>query len=132
MTTAVVAPAKISDFYCHQAIPGLVGIERVMETDRVLAFHHTKPSHPVHIVVVPKEHIPSLVDLGAGGPELLAEVMDVAAKVAAQVTEQHGAASVITNVGKYQESKHLHVHVVHRGETDEEILGMYGHGDDEA
>ena len=51
------APAKISDFYCHQALAGLVEIEPVMETDRVLAFHHTKPSHPVHIVVVPKEHM---------------------------------------------------------------------------
>ncbi|TQE32621.1 HIT domain-containing protein [Streptomyces ipomoeae] len=129
MTTAVVAPSKVSDFYCHQAIPGLVEFERVMETDRVLAFHHTKPSHPVHIVVVPKEHIPSLVDLGDGGPELLAEVMDVVAKVADQVREKHGAASVTTNVGLYQESKHLHWHVYHRGETEEQILKMYGHGD---
>lgn len=129
MTTAVVASAKVSDFYCHQAIPGLVEFERVMETDRVLAFHHTKPSHPVHIVVVPKEHIPSLVDLGDGGPELLAEVMDVVAKVADQVREKHGAASVTTNVGLYQESKHLHWHVYHRGETDEQIREMYGHGD---
>ncbi|MEI5528046.1 HIT domain-containing protein [Streptomyces brasiliscabiei] len=130
MTPAVAAPAKVSDFYCHQAIPGLVEIERVMETDRVLAFHHTKPSHPVHIVVVPKGHVPSLVDLGDGGPELLAEVMDVVAKVADQVREKHGAASVTTNVGLYQESKHLHWHVCHRGESDEQILGMYGHGDD--
>ncbi|WP_020123792.1 HIT domain-containing protein [Streptomyces canus] len=128
--TAVVASTEVSDFYCHQAIPGLVEIERVLETDRVLAFHHTKPSHPVHIVVVPKDHIPSLVDLGDGGQELLAEVMGVVAKVAAEVAEQHGAASVTTNVGLYQESKHLHWHVYHRGETDEQILEMYGHADD--
>ncbi|MEU6351617.1 HIT domain-containing protein [Streptomyces sp. NPDC047072] len=130
MTDAVAAAERVSDFYCHQAIPGVVEIERVMETDRVLAFHHTKPSYPVHIVVVPKEHIPSLVDLGDGGPELLAEVMDVVAKVADQVREKHGAASVTTNVGLYQESKHLHWHVYHRGETDRQILEMYGHGDD--
>ena len=129
MTTAAVAPAKISDFYCHQALAGLVEIEPVMETDRVLAFHHTKPSHPVHIVVVPKEHIPSLVDLGDGGPELLAEVMEVVAAVAGQVSEKYGAASVTTNVGLYQESKHLHFHVYHRGETDEQIFALYGHGD---
>lgn len=130
MTTSSVASAKVSDFYCHQALAGLVEIERVMETDRVLAFHHTKPSHPVHIVVVPKEHIPSLVDLGDGGPQLLVEVMEVVAQVAGQVSEEHGAASVTTNVGLYQESKHLHWHVYHRGETETEILGMYGHGDD--
>ncbi|MFJ9379270.1 HIT family protein [Streptomyces sp. NPDC101455] len=130
MTTAAVAPAKVSDFYCHQAIPGHVEIDRVIETDRVLAFHHTRPSHPVHIVVVPKEHIPSLIDLGDGGLELLAEVMDVVGRVAAVVEEKHGAASVTTNVGLYQESKHLHWHVYHRGESNTQILGMYGHGDD--
>ena len=129
MTTAAVALPTVSDFYCHQAIPGLVKVERVIETDRVLAFHHTRPSHPVHIVVVPKEHIASLVDLGDGGAELLAEVMAVVAQVAGQVSEKHGAASVTTNVGLYQESKHLHWHVYHRGETDEQILEMYGHGD---
>ncbi|MFD7505399.1 HIT family protein [Streptomyces sp. NPDC059850] len=100
-----------------------------METERVLAFHHTRPSYPVHIVVVPKEHTPSLVNLGGGGPELLAEVMDVVTKVAAQVEQKHGAASVTTNVGLYQESKHLHWHVYHRGESDEQILAMYGHHD---
>lgn len=43
--------------------------------------------------------------------------------------EQHGAASVTTNVGLYQESRHLHFHVYHRGETDEQALAMYGHHD---
>lgn len=108
--------AVISDFYCQQAIPGLVEINRVMETERVLAFHHTRPAYPVHILVVPKEHVPSLIDLGDSGPELFAEVMDVVARVAAQVKEEHGAASVTTNVGTYQESRHLHWHVYHRGE----------------
>ncbi|MYU65505.1 HIT domain-containing protein, partial [Streptomyces sp. SID69] len=56
--------ATVSDFYCHQALTGAVPIERVAETDRVLAFHHTNPSYPVHIVVIPKEHVPSLTDLG--------------------------------------------------------------------
>ncbi|MFE7135818.1 HIT family protein [Streptomyces sp. NPDC057638] len=127
MTTAAV-PA-ISDFYCHQAIPGLVEIDRVRETERVLAFHHTKPSHPVHIVVVPKEHTPSLADLGQGGPQLLAEVMKVVAEVAAMVEAEHGAASVTTNLGLYQESKHLHWHVYHRGDSEAEILALYGHHD---
>ncbi|MEE1789279.1 HIT domain-containing protein [Streptomyces sp. BE308] len=30
----------------------------------ILAFHHTTPSYPVHIVVIPKGHVPSLTDLG--------------------------------------------------------------------
>ncbi|MFC4035770.1 HIT domain-containing protein [Streptomyces polygonati] len=127
MTAA--APPSTSDFYCHQAIPGLTPVKVVAETEHVLAFEHTNPAHPVHVVVVPKVHTPSLVDLGGGGEELLAKVMAVVRQVAAQVEEEHGAASVTTNVGLYQESRHLHFHVYHRGESDEQILAMYGHHD---
>jgi histidine triad (HIT) family protein len=80
----------------------------------------------VHIVVVPKEHVASLTDLGDSGEVLLLEVMRVVRTVAAQVEQDHGACSVTTNLGWYQESKHQHWHVYHRGETKEEILTMYG------
>lgn len=109
-----------TDFYCDEALSGKTRVEVVEETDSVLAFHHTKPMYPVHIVVVPKLHTPSLVDLGEGGPALLAEVMEVVRQVAADVTARHGACSVTTNLGAYQESKHLHVHVLYRGEPSAE------------
>ncbi|WP_328912510.1 MULTISPECIES: HIT domain-containing protein [unclassified Streptomyces] len=127
MTAAV--GSSTSDFYCHQAVSGLTPVKVVVETERVLAFEHTNPAYPVHVVVVPKEHTPSLVDLGDGGEELLGEVMAVVRQVAARVEAEHGAASVTTNVGLYQESRHLHFHVYHRGESEEQILAMYGHHD---
>ncbi|GGX67124.1 HIT family protein [Streptomyces hiroshimensis] len=98
----------------------------VAETDAVLAFEHTRPSYPVHIVVVPKQHTPSLVDLGEGGEELLAEVMRTVREVAKQVEQEYGACSVTTNLGRYQESKHQHWHICYRGETDAEITAMHG------
>ncbi|MEU4300289.1 HIT domain-containing protein [Kitasatospora aureofaciens] len=109
----------MSDFYCEQVLNGLTSVDTVQETDSVLAFHHTKPSYPVHIVVIPKQHVPSLEDLGVGGEELLTEVMRVVREVAALVRAEHGAACVVTNVGDYQESKHLHVHVLYRGDLPE-------------
>ncbi|WP_116209327.1 HIT domain-containing protein [Streptomyces olivoreticuli] len=105
----------MSDFYCDEALSGRTTVTVVAETDTVLAFEHTRPSYPVHIVVVPKQHTPSLVNLGDGGPALLAEVMTVVRQVAAAVAAEHGAAQVTTNLGEYQESKHLHFHVVYRG-----------------
>ncbi|MET8605680.1 HIT family protein [Streptomyces rubiginosohelvolus] len=119
----------VSDFYCHQALAGTVEIEKVVETDRVLAFHHTNPSYPVHIVVIPKEHVPSLTDLGNAEEGLLLEVFAVVREVAAGVEKEYGASSVTTNLGLYQESKHLHWHVVFRGESETEIRGMYGNHD---
>ncbi|WP_017187564.1 HIT domain-containing protein, partial [Alkalibacillus haloalkaliphilus] len=40
------------------------------------------------------------------------ELMGVIQKVAAMVTEENGACRVITNLGDYQDSKHLHWHIV--------------------
>ena len=100
------------DFYCEEALSGRTPVTVVHETEDVVAFEHTRPSWPVHIVVVPKQHTPSLVDLGEGGEGLLGKVMQVVRSVAAEVTQRHGACRVITNLGAYQDSKHLHFHVV--------------------
>jgi hypothetical protein len=40
------------------------------------------------------------------------ELIHAVQRVAAQVLETHGAAKVITNLGEYQDSKHLHFHVI--------------------
>ncbi|MBD0688357.1 HIT family hydrolase [Streptomyces sp. CBMA123] len=109
----------VPDFYCNEALNGRAPVKVVEETDTVLAFKHTKPSYPVHIVVVPKQHIPSLVDLGDGTEELLADVLRVVRKVATKVREEYGAACVVTNEGAYQESKHMHWHVLYRGDLPE-------------
>lgn len=118
-----------TDFYCDEVLSGRTPVNVVIETAAALAFHHTRPSHPVHIVVIPKRHTPSLIDLGDGGEALLAEVMQTVCDVAAKVTAEHGACEVSTNLGWYQESKHLHVHVTFRGETEEQVLSQYGHPD---
>lgn len=102
-----------SDFYCDEALSGRTPVETVLENEDVLAFHHTRPFYPVHIVVVPKRHIPSLTDLGGHPAELLYRLLDAVRQVAGQVEREHGACRVITNLGNYQDSKHLHFHVAH-------------------
>ncbi len=103
--------AVVSDFYCDEVLSGSTEVMVVEETPNVLAFHHTRPFWPVHIVVIPKQHVPSLIDLGDAPEGLLWELLDVVRRVAASVTDEHGAARVLTNLGRYQDSKHLHFHV---------------------
>ncbi|QDV07059.1 HIT-like protein [Planctomycetes bacterium Poly30] len=99
------------DFYCDEVLSGKTRVDVVLETETVLAYHHTRPFWPVHIVVIPKRHVPSLTDLGDAPEALLHELMSVVRVVARQVEEEHGAARVLTNLGLYQDSKHLHFHV---------------------
>jgi histidine triad (HIT) family protein len=100
-----------NDFYCDEALSGRTPVDVVVETDDVLAFHHTRPFWPVHIVVVPKRHVPSLTDLADAPEGTLTEVLEVVRRVAANVEAEHGACRVLTNLGRYQDSKHLHFHV---------------------
>ena len=98
------------DFYCEEVLSGRTPVEKVFESDTVLAYRHTRPFWPVHVVVIPKVHVASLVTIDDN--KLLIELMDAVKKVAADVVDEHGAARVLTNLGRYQDSKHLHFHVL--------------------
>ena len=98
-----------NDFYCDEVLSGKTPVEKVFETDNVLAYRHTRPFWETHIVVIPKTHVGSLVTLNDN--ELLIELIGVVQKVALRVVSERGAARVLTNLGEYQESKHLHFHV---------------------
>ena len=74
-----------SDFYCDEVLSGATAVDVVVETSEVLAYHHTRPFWPVHIVVIPKLHVPSLTDLGEGGEALLHKLLAVVREVAARV-----------------------------------------------
>jgi histidine triad (HIT) family protein len=100
------------DFYCDEVLSGKTQVNKVLETENVLAYYHTRPFYPVHIVAIPKKHIPSLITLEESDNELLLELLGVIKKVATMVTEEKGACRVITNLGDYQDSKHLHWHIV--------------------
>lgn len=101
----------MNDFYCDEVLSGRTLVQSVLETENVLAFHHTRPFYPVHIVVIPKHHIESLLTLGDEDGQLLLELLEVVRQVASRVVGEHGACRVITNLGEYQDSKHLHWHV---------------------
>ena len=99
------------DFYCDVVLSGKTEVRVVRETDNVLAYHHTRPFWPAHIVVIPKRHISSLLTLQDTDAPVLLELIRVVQEVAQEVVSAFGAARVLTNLGEYQDSKHLHWHI---------------------
>lgn len=99
------------DFYCDNVLSGKIEVDKVHETDNVLAYHHTRPFWQTHIAVIPKRHISSLLTLESSDDEIFLELFEVIRKVADSVVAEIGAARVLTNLGEYQDSKHLHFHV---------------------
>lgn len=99
------------DFYCEEVLSGKLGIQPIMETGEVFAFHHTRPYWPIHIVVIPKRHIASLAVLSPEEMPIVQEMLAVAAEVCRKVTEEHGGCRLSTNCGDHQTTKHLHFYI---------------------
>ncbi|OFE15636.1 HIT family hydrolase [Humibacillus sp. DSM 29435] len=99
------------DFYCDVAIPSAAQLDVVHDDELVLAYHHTRPFWATHLVVVPKRHIDSFTSVTECDEADVRQLFAVVQRLAREVTEREGAAAVLTNLGRYQDSKHLHVHV---------------------
>ncbi len=100
-----------TDFYCDEVLSRRTHVDKLIETEDVIAFRHTRPAYQTHVVVIPKRHIASLLDPTLAPNEIL-RLIQVVQTVASQVLVAAGACRVLTNLGKYQDSKHLHWHVV--------------------
>jgi histidine triad (HIT) family protein len=98
----------VSDWYCEELLSGRTPVERIFEDESVIAYWHTRPHYAHHAVVTTKGHIASLLEVDSG---TLASVFEVVKAVAAMFTAEYGGAHIVTNPGKYQDSKHFHVHV---------------------
>jgi len=86
----------------------------VYENDHVLAFRDIRPRAPVHVLVVPKRHIPTLDDLPEDDPALASELWQAVKKVArSEGIAETGYRTVVNCRGDSgQEVYHLHLHVL--------------------
>jgi histidine triad (HIT) family protein len=87
--------------------------DTVLDRDDVLAFRDVNPQAPTHVLVIPKEHLPSLEAVGAGHESLLAGLVDAVNEVARN-DGVDGGFRVVTNIGAAagQSVDHLHLHVL--------------------
>ncbi len=94
-------------------IKGEIPSKKVYEDDAVLAFYDINPQAPVHILVIPKEHIPSAAEITPENSALVARVFEVIGKLAQELHLEEGL-RVISNVGEGagQTVRHLHFHLL--------------------
>jgi len=115
---AVAAVSDSRDFYCEEVLSGRTPVDVVAESERALAFRHTQPAFPVHIVVISRRHLPEMTELEDWG--MLDDLIRLVREVAIGVARDRGGCRIVVNVGSYQRSGHLHWHVI-AGEKGEEI-----------
>lgn len=102
--------SETKDFYCDFVLNNKISVEKLVETENVLAFYHTKPSWTFHAVIVPKKHVSNLVELG--NMDLIKEIFELAREIIIEKGLDNTNYKIITNGGNFQDSKHLHFHLV--------------------
>lgn len=92
---------------------GEIPTDMVYEDDRIACFRDADPQAPVHVLMVPKRHIPSLDDLTEEDSDLLGYMMIKIKDIAAGEGLENGYRAVI-NCGEdgQQTVKHLHIHIL--------------------
>ena len=86
----------------------------VYENDNFLAFKDIQPKAPVHLLIIPKKHIPSINHLNLKDKELMGEMFLVAQTIAKNQKVDKKGYRLIINVGKGagQIVDHLHLHLL--------------------
>ena len=104
----------MSDCLFCGIIEGKIKGELVYQDDSVVAFKDIGPKAPVHILIVPRKHIATLLDLEPSDGPLVGEIFRVAAKLAAEQGIAEKGFRVVVNSGADagQTVFHLHYHLL--------------------
>lgn len=95
-------------------INGEIPSNKVYEDDKVLAFNDINPVAPYHILVIPKKHYDSIIDVPEEDMEIIGYMHNVINKIAKEQGFDKAGFRIINNCGEDggQEVKHIHYHVL--------------------
>lgn len=102
-----------SCIFCKIA-SGALGTAFVHEDDAVVAFEDLNPQAPLHVLIIPREHVVSLSSATDAHDALLSRLLRVAAKVAGERGIAESGYRTVINTGPDggQSVFHLHVHLL--------------------
>ncbi len=107
--------ASLDCIFC-KIVAGQIPSRKVYEDEDLYAFHDINPWAPVHFLIVPRLHIPSMAQVSAGHAALLGKMMTLAPRLALEQgcnPYPAGGYRMVVNTGEEggQEVHHLHLHV---------------------
>ncbi|WP_427339533.1 histidine triad nucleotide-binding protein [Caloranaerobacter sp. DY30410] len=104
----------MSDCIFCKIVNGEIPSNKVYEDDKVLAFEDINPQAPVHILVIPKEHIPSIKDINEDNIDIISHIHLVIKKLAKEKGIDQDGFRIVNNCGEKggQTVGHLHYHLL--------------------
>ena len=103
----------MSDCIFCKILSGEIPSSKVYEDEKVLAFKDINPMAPVHILIIPKEHIEGVDKLTEENAPVVGHIMLVAKRLAEEYHLDNGY-RIVSNVGEHggQTVRHLHFHLL--------------------
>lgn len=97
-----------------QIVAGKVPSEILYQDEEVIAFRDINPQAPIHLVIIPKRHIPSLTHLSEEDSPLMGHMVNIANQLARREGIAESGYRLAINCGKQggQLVPHLHMHLV--------------------
>jgi histidine triad (HIT) family protein len=92
---------------------GEIPSKKVYEDEDIFAVHDIRPQTPVHLLVIPKEHIATLYEAGMAQHQALGKMLALAGELARKEGATDGF-RIILNTGRvgHQEVYHVHMHIL--------------------
>ena len=103
------------DWYCEDILSGKIGVKIVWQDARVLAFHHPRPQAAIHVVVIPRQHIESLLDPLALDGALLISMLTAVQHAAHALGLDRKGFQLCTNAAAPGVTPHMHWHILGPG-----------------
>ena len=103
----------MSDCIFCKIAAGEIPSKKAYEDERVFAFYDLEPQAPVHVLIIPKEHIASVAEITEENSSIAAHIFEVAARLAKELGLE-GGFRLVANTGADggQTVQHLHVHLL--------------------
>ncbi|WP_309123041.1 histidine triad nucleotide-binding protein [Paenibacillus sp.] len=104
----------MADCIFCKIVEGAIPSKKVLETDTVLAFHDIQPAAPVHVLLIPKKHIPTMNDVTAEDAAAIGDIALAAQQVAEALGIKDRGYRLINNCNDEggQVVYHLHFHLL--------------------
>lgn len=95
-------------------VDGTIKANVVFQNDRVVAFKDITPKAPVHVLIIPRKHLASVLDIAVEDGALIGEIFQVAGRLAQDLGLANKGFRVVVNSGADagQSVFHLHYHLL--------------------
>ena len=106
-----------------QIVAGKVPSEILYQDEKVIAFRDINPQAPIHLIVIPKNHIPSLIHLSEAQLPIIGRMVNAANELAKKEGISESGYRLVINCGKEggQLVPHLHMHLLGGKKLSDEL-----------